>query len=191
MLCIHRAPLSTHERMVGFLIEHYAGKFPVWLCPEQVRIIPITESHNDYALQLKQRLQDAGIRSDADLGNDRMNAKIRQALVSACRNQTFVGQAPVVIAACSTNPTRVMSSGWSAAAVDLAIAVDHMTLAAVELGLGTCWIGAFDAPAVAKLLGLPPDAAVVHVLPLGYPVHTPGPHRAKSADEIICHETWS
>ncbi len=78
-LCIHRAPLSTHERMVGFLIEHYAGKFPVWLSPEQVRIIPITEAHNDYAVQLQRRLKEAGIRATADLGDDRMNAKIRQA----------------------------------------------------------------------------------------------------------------
>ena len=78
-LCIHRAPLSTHERMVGFLIEHYAGKFPVWLSPEQVRIIPITEAHNDYAVQLQKRLQAEGIRAEADLGSDRMNNKIRQA----------------------------------------------------------------------------------------------------------------
>ena len=115
----------------------------------------------------------------------------RQALVSACRNQAFVGQAPVVIAACSTNPTRVMASGQPTAAVDLAIAVDHMTLAAVELGLGTCWIGAFDAPAVAKLLAVPSNAVVVHVLPLGYPADSPGAHRAKPASEVICHEKWS
>src|SRR5512136_2369591 len=57
-LCIHRAPLSTHERMVGFLIEHYAGNFPVWLSPEQVRVIPITDSHNAYATNLAQRLRD-------------------------------------------------------------------------------------------------------------------------------------
>lgn len=78
-LCIHRAPLSTHERMVGFLIEHYAGKFPVWLAPEQVRIIPITEAHTEYAVQLQKRLQAEGIRAEADLGADRMNNKIRQA----------------------------------------------------------------------------------------------------------------
>jgi len=78
-LCIHRAPLSTHERMIGFLIEHYAGKFPIWLSPEQARIVPITEAHNEYAVQLQQHLKDAGIRATADLGSDRMNAKIRQA----------------------------------------------------------------------------------------------------------------
>lgn len=116
---------------------------------------------------------------------------IRQALVTACHNQKFVGQAPVVIAACSTDPQRVMASGQPAAAVDLAIAVDHMTLAAVELGLGTCWIGAFDAPAVAKLLGVPSDAVVVHILPLGYPSSSPPAHKAKPPSEVICHEQWS
>ncbi len=78
-LCIHRAPLSTHERMIGFLIEHYAGNFPVWLAPNQVRLVPITDSHNDYALQLVNRMKELGIRAEADLSNDRMNAKIRQA----------------------------------------------------------------------------------------------------------------
>ncbi len=78
-LCIHRAPLSTHERMIGFLIEHYGGNFPVWLSPEQVRVIPVTASHNEYALQIEERLTDAGSRVAADLSNDRMNNKIRQA----------------------------------------------------------------------------------------------------------------
>lgn len=78
-LCIHRAPLSTHERMIGFLIEHYAGAFPVWLAPHQARVIPITTDHNDYAAQLALQLQAAGIRADADLSAERMNAKIRDA----------------------------------------------------------------------------------------------------------------
>jgi len=78
-LCLHRAPLSTHERMVGFLIEHYAGNFPVWLAPEQVRIIPITDAHHEAARQLERELRGNGIRASADCGSDRMNAKIRQA----------------------------------------------------------------------------------------------------------------
>ncbi len=78
-LCIHRAPLSTHERMIGFLIEHYGGNFPVWLSPEQVRVIPVTSAHNDYAVQIEKRLTDAGARVSADLSSDRMNNKIRQA----------------------------------------------------------------------------------------------------------------
>jgi threonyl-tRNA synthetase len=78
-LCIHRAPLGTHERMIGFLIEHFAGNFPVWLSPDQVRVIPITDAHNDYAMQLANQMQAEGVRAQADLGADRMNAKIRQA----------------------------------------------------------------------------------------------------------------
>jgi len=78
-LCIHRAPLSTHERMIGFLIEHYAGNFPVWLSPEQVRVIPITDSQHDYVSSIAQQLSSLGIRASADLGAERMNAKIRNA----------------------------------------------------------------------------------------------------------------
>ncbi len=78
-LCIHRAPLSTHERMIGFLLEHYAGNFPVWLSPDQVRLIPITDAHIEYAMHLVSQMKAQGIRVEADLSNDRMNAKIRQA----------------------------------------------------------------------------------------------------------------
>ncbi len=78
-LCLHRAPLSTHERLVGFLIEHFAGDFPLWLAPEQVRIVPISDRHVPYAEGLKERLTDAGLRSEIDARSDRMNAKIRDA----------------------------------------------------------------------------------------------------------------
>jgi threonyl-tRNA synthetase len=78
-LCLHRAPLSTHERLVGFLIEQYAGNFPVWLSPEQVRVIPISDSHNDYARQLQAELAEMNVRVEADLESERMNAKIRKA----------------------------------------------------------------------------------------------------------------
>ncbi len=78
-LCIHRAPLSTHERLIGFLIEHFAGDFPLWLAPEQVRIVPIADRHADYAHELQRRLGAVGLRSEVDLSNERMNAKIRDA----------------------------------------------------------------------------------------------------------------
>ena len=78
-LCIHRAPLSTHERLIGFLIEHYAGRFPVWLAPEQARVIPIADRHFEAAQALTARLKAAGIRASADLSSERMNAKIRAA----------------------------------------------------------------------------------------------------------------
>ena len=90
-LCIHRAPLSTHERMVGFLIEHYGGNFPVWLSPEQVRVISITDNQNDYAEKIAKELRDNGIRAHADSSAQRMNAKIRQAQLMKVPYMIVVG----------------------------------------------------------------------------------------------------
>ena len=78
-LCIHRAPLSTHERMIGFLIEHFGGAFPAWLAPEQVRIIPITDAHAETAESLRRACAAQGIRASVDATPQRMNAKIRHA----------------------------------------------------------------------------------------------------------------
>jgi threonyl-tRNA synthetase len=94
-LCIHRAPLSTHERMIGFLIEHYAGNFPVWLSPEQVRVIPITDSQHEYAIQVAGQLRDLGVRASADLGADRMNAKIRNAQLMKTPYMLVIGEQEV------------------------------------------------------------------------------------------------
>ena len=91
-LCIHRAPLSTHERMVGFLLEHYAGNFPVWLSPEQVRVIPITDGQNEYAQNIVQQLRQEGIRIHADISAQRMNAKIRQAQLMKVPYMLVVGE---------------------------------------------------------------------------------------------------
>jgi len=90
-LCIHRAPLSTHERMVGFLIEHYAGAFPVWLAPTQAVVIPIADRHVEYARTLAGRLAAAGIRAQADEGSERMNAKIRGAQLKKIPYMLVVG----------------------------------------------------------------------------------------------------
>jgi threonyl-tRNA synthetase len=91
-LCIHRAPLGTHERTIGFLLEHFAGNFPVWLSPDQVRVIPITDAHNDYAMRLVNQMKERGIRAEADLSNDRMNAKIRQAQLFKVPYMLVVGE---------------------------------------------------------------------------------------------------
>ncbi len=91
-LCIHRAPLSTHERMIGFLIEHYAGNFPAWLAPEQVRVIPITDAHNEYAYRLADRLAAAHVRVQVDAGQERMNAKIRSAQLLKVPYMAVVGE---------------------------------------------------------------------------------------------------
>ena len=91
-LCIHRAPLSTHERMIGFLLEHYAGNFPVWLSPEQVRVIPITDGQNEYAEKIVQQLREHGVRVHADISAQRMNAKIRQAQLMKVPYMLVVGE---------------------------------------------------------------------------------------------------
>jgi len=118
------------------------------------------------------------------------DAALREQMVEACCNQKFVGQAPAVIVACTTDAKRVMRSGFQCAAVDLSIAVDHMTLAATSLGLGTCWIGAFERDKVSKVLGLPPDVVPVHVMPLGYPAESPSPRPRKSAAEVLCMDRY-
>ena len=77
-LCIHRAPLGTHERTIGFLIEHYAGAFPVWLAPVQAVVLPIAERHLEYAQKLRDRLKEVGVR--VELADDNtLNYRIRQA----------------------------------------------------------------------------------------------------------------
>jgi len=92
---IHRAPLSTHERLIGFLLEHYAGVFPVWLSPEQVRVIPITDELNEAAVALHERLHQAGVRAEVDLDSDRMNAKIRKAQVMKVPYMAVLGKREV------------------------------------------------------------------------------------------------
>ena len=78
-LCLHRAPLSTHERLIGFLIEHFAGAFPLWLAPVQAQIVPIADRHVDFCRQVQRRLTAQGLRVKLDDGPDRMQNKIRKA----------------------------------------------------------------------------------------------------------------
>ena len=97
------------------------------------------------------------------------DAATRARLAEAACGQAFVGQAPVVLAACAVACDHVMTCGQHCYPIDLAIAVDHMTLQAVEEGLGTCWIGAFSEEKVKKLLGAPEEAKIVALTPVGYP----------------------
>ena len=80
-LCIHRAPLGTHERFIGFLIEHYAGNFPLWLAPEQVRVLPLGEEPAliEYAQQIVDELRAQGVRVEADYSSDPIKAKVASA----------------------------------------------------------------------------------------------------------------
>ncbi len=79
---IHRAPFGSMERFMGILIEHFAGAFPLWISPVQVAVLSISEKHNDYAKEVQQALHQAGMRVEADLGPEKIGAKIRNALMS-------------------------------------------------------------------------------------------------------------
>jgi len=88
---IHRAPFGSMERFCGMLIEHFAGAFPLWLAPEQIRILPLSEKSNDYALQLEKELTDAGFRVTTDLRGAKVQAKIRDAQVELIPYMAVVG----------------------------------------------------------------------------------------------------
>lgn len=118
------------------------------------------------------------------------DASRRQKLVEACCNQGFVATAPVVLVICMTDAKRTMRSGLRGGAVDTSIAVDHMTLAAVAQGLGTCWIGAFEADQVGRVVGLPEGLVAAHVLVLGYPGESPQARPRKPLAEVVRYDSF-
>ena len=91
-LCIHRAPLSTHERFIGFLIEHYGGDFPLWLSPTQIMILPVSEKTHAYAQSIESKFRDVGMRVKLDNRPDKISAKIRQAEISRIPIMLIVGE---------------------------------------------------------------------------------------------------
>ena len=115
----------------------------------------------------------------------------RQKLAQAATNQEFIEEAPVVIVACATMTDYVMKCGQLAYPIDVAIAVDHMTLKAVEEGLGTCWIGSFNEAEVKQILDIPDTIRVVALLTIGTPKFVPGPRKRKRKEEIVSYEQWA
>jgi nitroreductase len=100
-------------------------------------------------------------------------------------------QAPLVICACGIPAENwVRSDGKNYNDVDVAIAMDHLILAAADLGLGTCWIGAFDPQAAREVLDLPDGVVPIAFTPLGYPADEPGPKERKSLSELVRYERW-
>jgi len=91
-ICIHRAPLGTHERFIGFLIEHYAGNFPLWLSPKQVSILPISDKFNDFAKSVSQLLNNYDIRALVDERGEKIGRKIRDAEVKKVPFMLVVGE---------------------------------------------------------------------------------------------------
>ena len=94
-LIIHRAPLGTHERFIGFLLEHYAGKFPVWLAPLQVKILPISDKFIDYALTVKAKLRKAGVRVEIDDRSEKIGKKIRDTELMRVPYMLVIGEKEV------------------------------------------------------------------------------------------------
>ena len=91
-LIIHRAPLGTHERFIGFLLEHYAGKFPAWLAPLQVKILPISDKFMDYANTILQTLKNADIRVEIDDRNEKIGKKIRDTEIAKVPYMLVIGE---------------------------------------------------------------------------------------------------
>jgi len=114
----------------------------------------------------------------------------RQKLMTAAKNQRFVGEAPVVIAACAEDDNYVMSCGQLAYPIDVAISIDHMTLVAVEEGLGTCWIGAFWEDQAKEILNIPGNIRIVLLLILGYPADSIKPKSRMPLEEIVMYDEW-
>jgi len=118
--------------------------------------------------------------------------KTKEKLVEAAKGQRFVKEASVVIAGVATYTNYVMTNGIPACHVDLAIAMEHIALAAAEKGIGSCWIGAFYQDKVKEILGVPDNCLVIALMTLGYPREELKAEEKsrKSLDEIICWEKY-
>ncbi len=119
------------------------------------------------------------------------NANTRAKLCEAANGQKSVAQAPVVIACCAETNNHIMACRQACYPIDVAIAIDHITLCATAEGLGTCWIGAFDEDKAKAALNIPPHIRVVELLPLGYPEDaSPIDKKRLALDEIVRYEMW-
>jgi nitroreductase len=116
----------------------------------------------------------------------------RGKLIDACKGQKFVGQAPVVLVGCALEADSYpKQAGWmNTFAIDTAIVFDHITLAATAVGLGTCWIGAFEETEVREVLGIPPSWRVVCLTPLGTPAEQPDARPRKPLGDLVSEDGW-
>ena len=115
----------------------------------------------------------------------------RKKLAAVAGDQAFVGEAPVVIVACAETDGHVMRCGQLCYPIDVAIALDHMSLAAVDLGLGSCWVGLFDEKKVKEILHIPDEIRVVELMPLGYPSDpSVNAKNRLPLDRLVKYEHW-
>jgi len=117
--------------------------------------------------------------------------QLRKKLAKEGTSESFIGGAPVIIVAVALDPEYVMPGGVPAHPVDIAIALDHMTLVAVEEGLGTCWIGAFYQDQVKQMLSISEKYKVVALLSVGYPADSPRKKSRKPLEEIVCYDSFA
>jgi threonyl-tRNA synthetase len=94
-LIIHRAPLGTHERFIGFLLEHYAGKFPAWLAPVQVKLLPISDKFIEYAKSVADKLKKSDIRAEVDDRSEKIGKKIRDTELMKVPYMLVIGEKEV------------------------------------------------------------------------------------------------
>lgn len=118
------------------------------------------------------------------------DGETREKLAAATNGKPFVGEAPVIIVACATEAEYVMSCGQLAGTVDTSIALSFLILQAHELGLGTCWLGAYNEKEVKELLGIPPHVRVIAMTPLGYPAQHPDAKSRKKPEEIVSYDRY-
>ncbi len=117
--------------------------------------------------------------------------EVRSKIGQAANGQVFVGEAPIVIVACAVTDLRIMSCGQLCYPIDVAIALDHISLVAVELGLSTCWIGAFDEDKVKDILGIPKEVRVVELMPIGYAAFNEVKEKNRlSLGTIVRYDHW-
>ena len=128
------------------------------------------------------------------------DSAVKEKLVDACRGQKFIADAPLIIVGCgypeeSYTKQGAKTGGWASVDVDIAIALDHFSLAAITEGIGTCWIGAFETHLVRGVLGIPEDVRITALMTCGYPddptIFAPVPeNKRKQLDDIICENRY-
>jgi nitroreductase len=146
--------------------------------------------------RLKRILEAARISPSARNSQDREFVVVRDTdqrrrLAQAAPHQRHVAQAPVLIAAISTKPEYHMPNGVPAYPMDVGIAFDHVTLVAVEEGLGTCWIGGFSQDVAREALGVPDSHVVAAILTLGFPKTMPDPKPRRTMEDMTHHDRFS
>jgi nitroreductase len=108
-----------------------------------------------------------------------------------CKERYWIADASVIIVGVATNPDYRMGCGEPSSQIDLSIAFTQMMLAAVNEGLGSCWIGSFNSPALKKMLEIPDKYPIISLLVIGYPADAPVVKERKRIEEIVCYEKWS